>query len=141
MEIYIYLHHCIFLTFLLGPFLQYLSHDQKGTRVLHAGKLECPASWCPRGCLTNSRASGGLDRRRSTGTLFNPRKDLSNHVTENSSRKKNKKNYIFNVKTNGASRTSQSIGCLQVLFYFVTVKRFHTHSRAVGSLVDCPKTQ
>lgn len=74
--------------------------------------------------------------------LYSIPERTSNHVTENSSRKKqNKKNYIFNVKTNGASRTSQSIGCLQVLFYFVTVKRFHTHSRAVGSLVDCPKTQ
>lgn len=75
--------------------------------------------------------------------LYSIPERTSNHVTENSSRKKQikTKNYIFNVKTNGASRTSQSIGCLQVLFYFVTVKRFHTHSRAVGSLVDCPKTQ
>lgn len=105
-KIYIYPHHCIFLTFLLGPFLQYLSHGRKGTRVLCAGKLKRPASWCPRGCLTNSRAPGGLNGRRSTGTLFSPRKDLSNHVTENSSRKK-KKLYFYRQNQRGLPDLSE----------------------------------
>lgn len=62
---------------------------------------------------------------------------ISTRVTENSSRK----TYIFNVETNGASWTSQSIGYLQVLLYFVTVKRFPTDRRTVGDLANCCHTE
>uniref|UniRef100_A0A480G5M6 Uncharacterized protein n=1 Tax=Sus scrofa TaxID=9823 RepID=A0A480G5M6_PIG len=85
--------------------------------------------------FTGSRNS---DRKAVDRHFIQSQKGSLSRVTDYSSRK----TYIFNVKTKGAPRTSQSIGCLQVLFYFVTVKRFHTHRRrAVGNLVDCPKTK
>jgi len=80
----------------------------------------------------NSQVLRGSEQKVDNRHFIQSQKE-SNRMTEHSSRK----TYIFNLKTNGASRTSQSIGYLQVLLYFVTVKRFHTHRRTVGNLVNC----